>query len=255
MYPSACIEWLFQDDCPDFADRIRAAKAAGLTHVEFHLWRDKPMDKVAQALRETGVTLTSFCVDPRRSLVDPAQHAEFIEAVRESLAASQGVGSPPLIVASGFARDGVPRAEQRAAAVQALSEAARLAEAAGVELLIEPLNTRIDHPGMFLHDTREALDIIEQVGSPNIKLLFDVYHSCVMDESLEDVLCGRMHLVRHVQIADLPGRNEPGTGKLDWNDLLQRLGALGYQQAIGLEYKPTLPSLQSLATARNATGL
>lgn len=255
MYPSACIEWLFQDDCPDFADRIYAAKAAGLSHVEFHLWRDKPMDKVAQALRETGVTLTSFCVDPRRSLVDPAQHAEFIEAVRDSIAASQQVGSPPLIVASGFTRDGVPRAEQRAAAVKALTEAAQLAETAGVELLIEPLNTRVDHPGMFLHDTREALDIIEEVGSQHIKLLFDVYHSSVMDESLEGVLRGRMHLVRHVQIADLPGRNEPGTGQLNWSDVLQRLKALGYQQAIGLEYKPTLPSLQSLASARQATGL
>ena len=255
MYPSACIEWLFQDDCPAFADRIRAAKAAGLSHVEFHLWRDKPMDQVAQALRETGVTLTSFCVDPRRSLVDPAQHAEFIEAVRDSLAASRQVGSPPLIVASGFTREGVSHAEQRAAALQALTEAARLAEAAGVELLVEPLNTRIDHPGMFLHDTRETLDIIEEVGSPYLKLLFDVYHSSVMDESLEDVLHGRMHLVRHVQIADLPGRNEPGTGQLDWSDLLQRLKALGYQQAIGLEYKPTLPSLQSLASVRHATGL
>ncbi|AVD83583.1 hydroxypyruvate isomerase [Pseudomonas sp. SWI6] len=255
MYPSACIEWLFQDDCPNFADRIRAAKSAGLSHVEFHLWRDKPMDQVAHALRETGVTLTSFCVDPRRSLVDPAQHAEFIEAVRDSLAASQKVGSPPLIVASGFTREGVSHAEQRAAAIDALSNAAHLAEQAGVELLIEPLNTRIDHPGMFLHDTREALDIIEEVDSPNLKLLFDVYHSSVMDESLEDVLRGRMHLVRHVQIADLPGRNEPGTGQLDWDDVLRRLETLGYRQAIGLEYKPTLPSLQSLATVRQATGL
>ena len=69
------------------------------------------------------------------------------------------------------------------------------------------------------------------------------------------MLRGRMHLVRHVQIADLPGRNEPGTGQLDWDDVLRRLETLGYRQAIGLEYKPTLPSLQSLATVRQATGL
>lgn len=255
MYPSACIEWLFKEEYPDIADRVRAAHRAGLKHVEFHLWRDKPVDRLAEALEETGVVLTGFVVEPRRSLVDPAEHAEFLDAVRDSLAVARRLGSPPLVVASGFTRADVPRETQRAAAVRALKAAALLAEAAGVELVLEPLNTRIDHPGMFLSNTRDALDIVEEVASPNLKLLFDAYHSAVMGEDLEDVLAGRIHLVRHVQIADLPGRNEPGTGDIDWTDRLARLKALGYDGAIGLEYRPTRDAAASLAMARSATGL
>lgn len=179
MYLSACIEWLFREEYPDFSDRVRAAKAQGFSHVEFHLWRDKPLAALAQAL----------------------------------------------------------------------------AEAAGVTLLLEPLNTRIDHPGMFLNNTRLALDIIEAVDSPRLQLLFDVYHSMVMEEEMEEVLGGRMHRVGHVQIAQAPDRNEPDPRSGEWPNVIARLQRLGYNGAIGLEYKPSLPAAASVARAREATGL
>lgn len=255
MKLSPCIEWIFAPEHPALADRIRAAKAAGYDRVEFHLWRDKDLDAAAEALAETGVVLTGFVVEPRRSLVDPAQHAEFLDAVRESLAAAQKLGSPPLVVASGFLREGVSLDEHRAAAVSALKQAAALAEAAGIVLVLEPLNTKVEHPGMYLDSTVLGLDIVEEVASPNLKLLFDAYHSAVMDEELKDVLSGRIHLVHHVQVADMPGRNEPGTGTIDWAAVVGGLRDLGYQGDIGLEYKPTLPPLESLAMAREALGL
>ena len=111
MKLSPCIEWIFGEEHAALPDRVRAASAAGYAHVEFHLWRDKDMAGLAEALAETGVRLTGFCVDPRRSIVDPAQHAEFLDAVRDTLAAAKKVGSPPLIVASGFVREGVSAAE------------------------------------------------------------------------------------------------------------------------------------------------
>ncbi|HBW1608029.1 TPA: TIM barrel protein [Klebsiella pneumoniae] len=255
MYLSACIEWLFREEYPDFSDRVRAAKAQGFSHVEFHLWRDKPLAALAQALEETGVTLSSFVVEPRRRLVDPAEHEQFLAAVSDSLAVSRQLGSPPLVVASGFSREGVDIAEQQAQAVHILRQAATLAEAAGVTLLLEPLNTRIDHPGMFLNDTRLALDIIEAVDSPRLQLLFDVYHSMVMEEEMEEVLGGRMHRVGHVQIAQAPDRNEPDPRSGEWPALIARLQRLGYNGAIGLEYKPSLPAAASVARAREATGL
>lgn len=255
MFPSACIEWLFKDSNPDFADRIRAAKAAGLDAVEFHLWDDKPIEDIKVALEETGVILTSFCVGPRRSLVDPAQHEEFLAAIKATLATAKALGSPPLVVASGFTRDDVSLEEQRAEAVKALKQAAALAEEAGVVLVLEPLNTIVSHPGMFLSSTTLALDIIEEVDSPNLRLLYDVFHSNVMGEDLEEVLKGRIHLVQHVQFADNPGRNEPGTGTIDWPLTVSKLQALGYDGAVGLEYQPTKPSLDSIAQARAVTGL
>ena len=246
MKLSPCIEWIFADAHDSLGDRIRAAKAAGYDHAEFHLWRDKDMAGLAQALDETGITLTGFCVDPRRSIVDPAQHDEFLDAVRDTLEAAKAVGSPPLIVASGFVREGVSAQEHFDTAVTALRAAADLAEEAEVTLVLEPLNSRIDHPGMYLVETKLGLDLVEAVGSPRLKLLYDVYHSLVMGEDPRAVLAGRMHLVEHIQIADLPGRNEPGTGEIDWATLLADLRALGYTGPFGLEYRPTRPSSESL---------
>ncbi len=254
MRLSACVEWQFADNAESLADRIRNASAAGLRHCEFHLWRDKDMAAVAQALDETGVTLTGFCVDPRRSIVDPAEHEELLEAVRDTLAAAQKVGSPPLIVASGFLREGVSAEEHRTAAVSVLRKAAALAEEAGVTLVLEPLNTKVEHPGMYLDSTTLALDLVEEVGSPRLKVLYDVYHSAVMGEDLKQVLAGRMHLIEHVQVADAPGRNEPGSGTIDWRRTVADLHELGYVGAIGLEYKPTLPSADSLAMVREVLG-
>ncbi len=254
MFLSPCIEWHFADEHPDMADRIRAAKAAGFEAVEFHLWRDKDLSGIAGALAETGVRLTGICVDPRRSLVDPAQHDEFLDAVRESLVAAQQLGSPPMIVASGFTREGVDHQEHFAAAVSVLKQASALAQEAGVMLLLEPLNDRVEHPGMYLVSTPLGLDIVEAVGSANLRLLYDVYHSATMGEDMEQVLTGRMHLVHHVQVADMPGRNEPGSATLNWDKIIALLERLGYSGGIGLEYRPTMPALQSLAQTRTALG-
>lgn len=255
MYLAACIEWLFAAEHPDFTDRIRAAKKAGLTAVEFHLWRDKPLAEIRRVLEETGVTLASFVVEPRRSIVDPAQHDEFLAAVRDSLVAAKQAGSPALVVASGFTRPGVPRQDHFDAAVTALSQAAALAEQAGILLLLEPLNDRVEHPGMYLVSTTEGLDLVEAVNSPNLRLLYDMYHSTVMGEDPAAVLAGRFHLVGHVQVADVPGRHQPGSGTIDWSRYVDILRGLGYQGAIGLEYKPTGPTLEGLEMARKSLGL
>jgi hydroxypyruvate isomerase len=255
MFLSPCIEWIFAEEHADMPSRIRAAKAAGYDTAEFHLWRDKDIDGIAAALAETGVRLTGICVDPRRSLVDPAQHGELLDAVRDSLVVAKQLGSPPMIVASGFTREGVSDQEHFDAAVSVLSQAAALAEEAGVMLMLEPLNDRVDHPGMYLVSTSKGLDLVEAVNSPNLRLLYDLYHSTVMEEDMATVLSGRMHLVHHIQIADMPGRGEPGTGEIDWPSLLASLKALGYQGGLGLEYRPSMPALASLAQTKAALAL
>jgi hydroxypyruvate isomerase len=255
MKLSPCIEWQFADEYPDMADRIRGAKAAGYDRAEFHLWRDKDVGAIADALAETELVLTGICVDPRRSLVDPSQHAEFLDAVRDSLVTAKRLGSPPMIVASGFTCEGVNEATHFEAAVAVLKQAAGLAQAAGVMLVLEPLNDRVEHPGMWLVSTTKGLDLVEAVDRPNFRLLYDVYHSATMGEDMQNVLAGRMHLVYHVQIADAPGRNEPGTGGLDWPGVIALLKRLGYAGDLGLEYRPTLPTLDSLATTKAVLGL
>ena len=248
MLLAPCIEWQFTEHA-NLADRVRAAAAAGYRAAEFHLWRDKDLPGIAAALVETGLGLTGVCVDPRRSIVDPAERAELVAAVRETIAATAPLGKPPLIVASGFKVDGMSEADHFANAVAALKEAAALAEAAGVTLLLEPLNTRL-FAAMYLVSTRLGLDLVEAVGSPNLRLLYDVWHSACMGEDMAEVLAGRIHLVAHVQVADMDDRHEPGTGTLDWGRIMQTLTDLGYTGGIGLEYFPTLPMDQSLQLTR-----
>ncbi len=248
-YPlSTCIEWQFAE-AGDLAARLHAAKAAGFELAEFHLWRDKPIEAMAAALDETGIRLTSLCVDPRRSIVDPAERDEMVTAVRETIEATAILGKPALIVASGFKVEGMSEAEHFDNAVAALRAAADAAETAGVMLLLEPLNTRL-FAAMYLVSTKLGLDLVEAVGSPNLRLLYDVWHSAVMGEDMAGVLAGRIHLVEHVQVADIPDRNEPGTGELDWAKVAATLRDLGYTGAIGLEYFPTMPMDQSLAQSQ-----
>ena len=252
-YPlSSCIEWQFTES-GEFDARLCAAKAAGFDLAEFHLWRDKPIDALADALASTGMRLTSLCVDPRRSIVDPAERDAMVTAVKETIAATDKLGKPALIVASGFRVEGMSEDEHFANAVTALRAAADAAEEAGVMLLLEPLNTQL-FATMYLVSTRLGLDLVEAVNSPNLRLLYDVWHSAVMGEDMAEVLAGKIHLVAHVQVADMPARNEPGTGSVDCAKVTQTLRDLGYSGAIGLEYFPTMPMEQSLALAQQKLG-
>jgi hydroxypyruvate isomerase len=243
---SANLEWLFTEDAPTTADRVRAAAAHGLPAVEIWSWRDKDIPALAAALRDTGVVLQTMCTEPMGRLVDPATHGEFLAGLPESADVAERLGCPYLVVTAGDTLPGVPAGEQRAAVVAALTEAARLLEGREVTLLLENLNSRVDHVGTFLDDTAEVLSILREVGSPKVRLLYDAYHSWVMDERPEEVLADAGELLAHVQIADAPGRAEPGSGKVDFAHEITVLRELGYRGRLGLEYQPSTPTTDSL---------
>jgi hydroxypyruvate isomerase len=242
---SACIEWLFAAEAPDsFPDRIRLAKAAGFDAVEFWRHTNKDLPAIRAALDETGIKLAGILCEPKASLTDRAQHPAFLESVRVSLAAAKTLGTRMMIAQSGDLLPDVPRAEQHRAVVDALWEAGKILDESGVFLAIEPLNDRIDHKGYYLTSTAEGLDIIDEVAVPEIKLLYDIYHAAVMGEGIE--LAGRIDRVIHVHLADTDGRHEPGTGSLDYKARVDWLRAHGYRGYIGLEYKPTVATVDSL---------
>jgi hydroxypyruvate isomerase len=248
---SACIEWLFAEE-PAFAARITRAAEAGLLCVEFWTWRDKDIAAIAAALDASGVRLTSFLSQPEANLVDPATHPEFLAGVAESAAVAASLGCHGLIVLAGDRLSGREDGDQRAAVVAALREAAPRAAEHGVTLLLEPLNSRVDHVGTFLDATRDGLDMVEAVGRRNVKLLLDVYHAVVMGESPRDAVGDRMDLVGHVHVADAPGRHEPGIGTIDWAGIVAWLSASGYDGAVGLEYMPSQPTVDSMELIRKA---
>lgn len=245
MRYSACIEWLFATEAPEVADRVRAAKAAGLDAVEFWRFSNKDCEAIRTALDETGLTLAGILCEPIAPLTDPEAHQWFLEGVRTSLAAALQLGAGVIIAQAGDHRAGVARPVQHAAIVKVLREAADILEGSGVVLALEPLNDRVDHPGYYLTSTEEGLDIVDEVGRPEIRLLYDIYHAAVMGEAIE-VLEGRLDRVAHVHLADAPGRGEPGSGALDWAERLDWLEARGYAGLIGLEYRPGTGTVESL---------
>ena len=243
---SACIELLFKE-AGGFPDRIRAAKAAGLDAVEFWAWSNKDHDAVKAALAETGLPLAGILCEPIAKITDPEAHPMFLEGVRASLVAAMKFGAPMIIAQAGDDRPGVPREAQHAALVKVLKDSADLLKGSGVVLALEPLNDRVDHPGYYLTSTVEGLDIIDEVDRPEIQLLYDIYHSAMMGEHIEEVLEGRLDRIVHVHLADTQGRGEPGSGKLDWRARLDWLAEHGYDGLVGLEYRPTGATLESLS--------
>lgn len=250
MHLSACIEWLFADEAKDVADRIRLAKAQGLDAVEFWLWSNKDLDAIELALRETGLPLSGFVAEPMVALTDPANHAAFLAGLKQSTEVAQRLGAQVLIAQTGNVLPHRSREDQREALVTCLRAAADVLAGTGVRLGVEPLNSLIDHRGYFLSATSEALDIVDEVGRPEIGIVYDLYHSAVMGERIEDVLAGRVHHVIHAHVADHPGRNEPGTGEIDLAARLNWLFAQGYTGRVGLEYRPTLPTSEAIAKVR-----
>jgi len=250
MKLSACIEDLYMfNEAGAMPARIRAAAAAGLDRVEFHLWDRLDMDEVQRTLDETGVKTTCLVIAPRCGCVDASKEAFFLEAITHTLAMVKRLGAKAVVVAGGPALAGASAQQQHDAMVHLLGLAAPRAEAAGLQLWLEPLNSRIDHVGFFMNTAREGLDIIEAVGNPALRLLYDVYHSTVMGEHWRDVLT-RAHLIGYVQVADTGGRHEPGTGEIDWPAFLAALRASGYAGNIGMEYRPTVPSAEAVARTR-----
>lgn len=252
---SGCVETLFAAEIESVAERLAASQRSGLQAVEFWSWRNKDLDDIARALGETGLGLTGFLVDPRQAIVDPATHADFLASVRESVAVARRLGAASLIVVTGNDNPGVPRAVQHAAVVSALRQAAPIAEDAGVQLVLEPLNAVVNHPGYYLTSTLEGLDMVEEVDSPAVRLLYDLYHSVIMGEQPAQVLASRGHLIGHVHLADAPGRHEPGTGHIDFPACLRVIAEAGYSGPIGLEFWPIGQTDAAITATRSQLGM
>jgi hydroxypyruvate isomerase len=244
---SACIEWLFAAEAPEFTERIRVARGAGLDAVEFWHHSNKDLDAIEAALRDSAMPLAGLLCEPKAPLTDTAAHDAFLSGLETTLPVALRLGAKMVIAQAGDALAGLPRSEQHAAIVQGLQKAARLLEGSGVVLAIEPLNDRVDHPGYYLTSTSEGLDIIDEVDRPEIRLLYDIYHSAVMGEAIEEVLAGRIDRLAHVHLADAPGRGAPGSGKLDYRQRLEWLESAGYGGYVGLEYRPGGATLDGLA--------
>jgi hydroxypyruvate isomerase len=239
---SANLSFLYAD--LGFLDRFAAAAADGFPAVEYVGPYDHPPEAVAEALKSNGLAQALFNLPAgnwaggeRGIGALPDRISEFRDSVETAIRYGQALGCPKINCLAGIAPDGVDRDTLEATLVGNLKYAApRLADA-GIKLLLEPINLR-DIPGFYVSTTDHAERLLDAVGSDNLYIQYDIYHTQVMQGDLMTTYARLKDRIAHIQIADNPGRNEPGTGEINYGFVLPELDRLGYDGYVGCEYKP-----------------
>lgn len=221
-------------------EAIRAARAAGFDAVECHWPYVIPADEVKAALDETGLRMLGL--NTRRGDVGagdngmsaiPGREAEAREAIDEAIAYATAIDTPNIHVMAGFAAGDAARRTF----VTNLQYACDQAAPHGITILVEPLN-KYDAPGYFLATTDQALAIIEAVGAPNLKLMFDCYHVQLMEGDLTHRIAALLPSIGHIQFASVPDRGAPDHGEINYDHVFRVISDLGYTAPLGAEYKP-----------------
>jgi hydroxypyruvate isomerase len=235
-----------------FLERFEAAATAGFRGVEFLFPYAFEANEIAARLKQHQLELVlhnlpagNWEAGERGIACHPDRVEEFRRGVDQAIlyAGALGVGQVNCLV--GIAQPDVPRELAQRTLVANLTYAAARLKAAGIRLLIEPINT-FDIPGFFLSRTGQAAELIGEVGSDNLFIQYDIYHMQRMEGEIAATIKNKLDLIGHVQLADNPGRNEPGTGELNYRFLFAHLDAIGYTGWIGCEYKPKAATADGL---------
>src|SRR5690348_171898 len=228
----------------DFLDRFDAAAKAGFTAVEYLFPYPYPKEQLVERLARNRLTqvlhnlpVGDWAAGDRGNACDPARVNEFQDGVGKAIDYAKALGCKQLNCLAGIAPKDVDPEKIRATFVANLRFAAEKLGAAGIRLLIEPINT-FDIPRFYLCRTQQALDIIRDTDVSNLYLQYDIYHMQRMEGELAGTIHANLSAIGHVQLADNPGRNEPGTGEINYRFLFGFLDSIGYNGWIGCEYKP-----------------
>jgi len=228
-----------------FFERFAAALTAGFTAVEFHFPYEFDRAALAEVVLTSGLEVVLFnlpagdwAAGERGIACHRRRIAEFQDGVGRAIEYARLLGCSRINCLAGIAPGDTSHQKAHETLVENLRFAAAVAARAGIQLVIEPLNTR-DTPGFLVATSRSALAVIEAVGSDNLRLQYDIYHAQVMEGDLARSLQEHLPQIAHIQLADNPGRHEPGTGEINFPFLLQHLDRIGYTGWVGCEYKPS----------------
>jgi hydroxypyruvate isomerase len=227
-----------------FMERFAAAKAAGFEAVEYLFPYPFEKDALVQALKSNGLTQVlhnlpagNWDAGERGIACHPDRVEEFRAGVDQAIAYATALGCRQVNCLAGKVPAGVSPAQAQATFVANLKYAAEKLQAVRIKLLIEPINS-YDIPGFFLNTTAQAVAVLDAVGSDNLYIQYDIYHAQRMEGELAATVQKHLARIAHIQLADNPGRNEPGTGEINYAFLFRHLDAIGYTGWIGCEYKP-----------------
>ena len=234
----------------DVIYHLEKIKEHGFHGLEYYNWGELVLQAVAKEQERIGVGIIATCTK-YFNLVDSTKREEYIDGLKQTIAACKILGTKAIITQTGNVMEDVSREIQQQAMIETLRQCAPLLEEAGIILEVEPLNGLVDHKGHFLQNSDEAVSIIDQVNSPNIKLVFDVYHQQITEGNVIRNATSYLDRINHYHIADNPGRKQPGTGELNYINILNAIKETGFDGFVGLECGYTIDTDQALEEFKN----
>ncbi|HWB97451.1 MAG TPA: TIM barrel protein [Bryobacteraceae bacterium] len=243
-----------------FEEKLETAARAGLQSVElvaeYTAWSDADLTRIRKLSRSFGLGMDALIATPdwgKRpvSMVNPAERDQFLADLRNAITVARKLETPQIILMSGNAIPGRTHEEQYASLLEGSKRAGDLAAAAGVTLIVEPLNSLVNHKGFFLTTCVEGLKLIREVDNPHVRLLFDIYHEQVQIGNVIRTITEAAPYVAVFHVADNPGRHDPGTGELNYPNIYKAIQKTGYSGYIAMEYLPLGEQVPSLSQAVN----
>ncbi len=253
MKYSACIDMMFA--ALPFEERIKQVKECSLDAIEFWKWSNKDIDRVVEIMQEQELKLSVFNIDSSdeklsydlsRGILNAGRRDDFLKAICESVPVYRKLGASGMIVLIGETIDGVSEKEQINNIYTCLEAAKPLVQSEGIALVVEPLNAT-DRKNYFMPYSAPLFNILDSLDSPNIKMLFDIYHQQMTEGHLFSSISEHIERIGHFHVADCPGRHEPGTGEINYPSLIGQISKLNYDGYIGLEYRATKPDSETLS--------
>ena len=227
-------------------EKFTAAAKLGFKAQEILGWTNMDLAKARVNIDTSGCALSAILVQSRdghkqsliantHGIVHEDAHDAFVDAIAETLEAAKALNCTNIVVTTGNERTDVSRQAQHDNIVKALKSAAKVVEGSGVVLVLEPLNVLVDHKGYYLTTTAQGVEIIKEVASPQIKLLYDVYHQQITEGNLINTIRENIRHIGHIHIGDVPGRMEPGTGEINYKNVFKAIAETGYDKYVVLE--------------------
>jgi len=250
---SVRVEPLFRGmELPQTMEKVAEAGYQGF---EFGNWRAQDAAAITKLKNKLGLECACLvgnrAVNPKgMTLVDAADREAFLAEIRASTEAAKRFETTRLVTLTGNELPGVSREAQHKSIVEGLQRAHDVVAPHGVTLIVEPLNTLVNHQGYYLNHTAEAFEIMREVASPNVKILFDIYHVQIMDGNLIDTMRKNIASIGHFHVGDVPGRHEPGTGEINYTNVFRAIRETGFHDFVAMEYMPSKDPMITLAEVK-----
>jgi len=246
------------------AQRMQKVADAGYPGFEFGDWRAEDPVRIVRLKRQLGLECVcivgNVSVNPKgMGLCDPAERDGFLAEIRASAEAARRFETSRMVVLTGNRADAYPREQQHASVVEGLKRAHDIVAPLRITMIleiintlapVEPLNPKTNHLNYYLNRTPEAFAIVREVGSPFLKILFDLYHVQIMEGNLIETLRANIQAIGHFHVGDVPGRHEPGTGEIDHGNVFKAIHQTGYRDYVAMEYVPSRDAMTTLAEVR-----